>query len=181
MSRCSEKRSSSERSELMPAESTTPRRDFEDHVGPVMGDLRRYARSLTRNPTDADDLLQDTLTRAYVKFHLWEPGTNLVAWLVVMMRRIHLSGLSSLRARAKTASIEEWNGSHGPNQDLAVELQEVARGIRKLSQNHRRMIRVVAIREIPYDEAADHFNVPVGTVRSRLGRARNHLRSVLAH
>jgi RNA polymerase sigma-70 factor (ECF subfamily) len=165
----------------MPSESTSPSRDFEDHVGPVLGDLRRYARSLTRNPTDADDLLQDTLTRAFVKFHLWEPGTNLVAWLVVMMRRIYLSGLSSLRARARTAPIEEWNGSHGPNQDLAVELQEVARGIGKLSRNHRRMIRVVAIREIPYDEAADRLNVPVGTVRSRLGRARNQLRSVLAH
>jgi RNA polymerase sigma-70 factor (ECF subfamily) len=161
-------------------DSSLPKQAFEDQVAPLLGELRRYARSLTRNATDADDLLQETLLRAYRKFHLWQPGTNLTAWLVVMMRRIFLSSVASLRARAETTPIEDWDGAAEPDQVLAIEVRDVARGIRKLSRHHQQMIRLVAANETPYEEAAERFNVPVGTIRSRLGRARSQLKSLLA-
>ncbi|WP_343716079.1 RNA polymerase sigma factor [Inquilinus sp.] len=161
--------------------STSPKQAFEDQISPVLGDLRRYAAKLTRNTADADDLLQETLFRAYRKFHLWQPGTNLTAWLVVMMRRIFLSNVATLQARAETAPIEDWDGAAAPSQLLAIELQDVDRSIRKLSPEHQKMIRIVAANEIPYEEAAEQLDVPVGTVRSRLGRARSQLKTILAH
>jgi RNA polymerase sigma-70 factor (ECF subfamily) len=159
----------------------SPKQTFEHQITPVLGDLRRYAASLTRNPADADDLLQETLLRASQKFHLWQPGTNLTAWLVVMMRGIFLSNAATLQARAETAPIEDWNGAAAPSQLLAVELRDVDRSIRKLSPEHQKMIRIVAANETPYEEAAEQLKVPVGTVRSRLGRARSQLNAILAH
>ncbi|MGF6227570.1 RNA polymerase sigma factor (sigma-70 family) [Inquilinus ginsengisoli] len=100
--------------------SSLPKQAFEDHIAPLLGELLGYARSLTRNSTDADDLLQETLLGAYRKFHLWQPGTNLTAWLVVMMRRIFPSGVATLRARAETTPIEDGDGAAEPDQDLAM-------------------------------------------------------------
>ncbi|MGL4965730.1 MAG: sigma-70 family RNA polymerase sigma factor [Inquilinus sp.] len=159
-------------------DATLPEASFESLITPLLGDLRRFARSLTRNLTDTDDLLQETLLRAYRKFHLWEPGTNMMAWLVVMMRRIFFGSVGSVHGRVNNARIEECNGVVEPDQDLVIELRDVTRGISKLSWDHQQMIQVVAANEMAHDEAAEHFDVPVGTLRSRLGRARNQLKSL---
>src|SRR5690348_9171197 len=84
-------------------------------VAPVMAELRRYARNLTRNSADAEDLLQDTLLRAYTKFHLWQPGTNIAGWLSVVMKRVFLSQCER-RTRYVAMPIEDFDGPMQPSQ-----------------------------------------------------------------
>lgn len=156
--------------------STETTLQFNATVAPRVCDLRRYAISLTRNRADAEDLLQETLLRAAIKLHLWEPGTNIMAWLTVMMRRIFLSHHVSARHRSEHVSIEEWEGAVKPAQIDTVELREVQSRLGLLSKDHKDVIGYIAVGGASYDEAAQHFNVPVGTIRSRLCRARDQLR-----
>jgi RNA polymerase sigma-70 factor (ECF subfamily) len=146
-------------------------------VVPCIRDLRRLAIFLTRNPADADDLVQDTLFRAVRKLHLWQPGTNMMAWLVVMMRRLHLSHfIDSKHNRAKTIPIDDWDASTPATQMETIEVMEVAARWQDLSKDHREILDMVAVWGASYEEAAAQLRIPVGTIRSRLARARIHLR-----
>jgi len=146
-----------------------------------MPELKRYAVSLTRNAADADDLLQETMLRAALKLHLWEPGTNIMAWLVVMMRRLHLSNfVVGARNKAEMLPIDEWDAVVPATQNQAIELRELEVRWAALSKHHREVLETVAIGGASYEEAADRFRVPVGTIRSRLGRARICLREETA-
>lgn len=152
---------------------------FTSLVTQRMPDLRRYAASLTRNPTDAEDLLQETLMRAYCKFHLWQPGTNLMAWLVVMMRRLFLSKFVGHANRASSHfPIEDCEIAVPINQEQRVEIGRVQKSWPQLSHDHREVLEIVAVGGASYDEAASTLGVPVGTIRSRLGRARQSLRQL---
>ncbi|HEY9344854.1 MAG TPA: RNA polymerase sigma factor [Inquilinus sp.] len=152
-------------------------RQFLATVVPCIRDLRRLAIFLTRNSADADDLVQDTLFRAVRKLHLWQPGTNMMAWLVVMMRRLYLSHfIDSKHNRAKTIPIDDWDASTPATQMQTVEVMEVAARWQNLSKDHREVLDVVAVWGASYEEAAEHFHVPTGTIRSRLARARIRLR-----
>ena len=150
--------------------------EFTAAVGPVLCELRRYARSLTRNRADAEDLLQDTLLRAYTKFHLWEPGTNIAGWLCVVMKRVFLSQFER-RGRLVAVPAEEFDGPQPPSQDDVVNLARLGSAIGRLHRHHRELVEAVAINGDSYEEAANAFHIPIGTVRSRLGRAREYLRS----
>ncbi|MFE0758563.1 sigma-70 family RNA polymerase sigma factor [Inquilinus sp. NPDC058860] len=151
------------------------RPDFTAVVAPVLCELRRYARSLTRNSADAEDLLQDTLLRAYNKFHLWQPGTNIAGWLCVVMKRVFLSQLQR-RRRLIAMPAEDFDGPQPPSQDDALDLVRLGNAINRLQRPHRELVEAVAINGDSYEEAAQAFHIPIGTVRSRLGRARDHLR-----
>jgi RNA polymerase sigma-70 factor (ECF subfamily) len=161
----------------MPAVSAATERQFLSTVAPCMPDLRRYAMSLARNPADADDLVQETMLRAALKLHLWQPGTNIMAWLVVMMRRLYLSKfVSGAQNKAEMIPIDDWDAAVPATQTQAIELRELESRWPKLSKNHREVLELVAIMGASYEEAAERFQVPVGTIRSRLGRARICLR-----
>ncbi|MGK9169276.1 sigma-70 family RNA polymerase sigma factor [Inquilinus limosus] len=151
------------------------RADFTATVTPVVAELRRYARSLTRNGADAEDLLQDTLLRAYNKFHLWQPGTNIVGWLCVVMKRVFLSRLER-RNRLVASPVEDLDRPLPPIQDDALDLSRLRSAIARLHRHHRELVEAVAINGDSYKEAANAFHIPIGTVRSRLGRAREYLR-----
>jgi len=161
----------------MAAISAATERQFLAIVVPCIPDLRRYAMSLTRNAADADDLVQETALRATLKLHLWQPGTNIVAWLVVMMRRLHISkNLTGARNRAIVVSIDDWDVATPASQLEAVELSEVGDRWPTLSKDHQEILSLVAIGGASYDEAAAKLGVPIGTIRSRLARARVCLR-----
>jgi RNA polymerase sigma-70 factor (ECF subfamily) len=152
-------------------------RQFLATVVPCIRNLRRLAISLTRNSADADDLVQDTLFRAVRKLHLWQPGTNMMAWLVVMMRRLHLSHfIDNKHNRAKTIPIDDWDASTAATQLQTVEVMEVAARWQNLSKDHREILDMVAIWGASYEEAAEQLRIPTGTIRSRLARARTQLR-----
>jgi RNA polymerase sigma-70 factor (ECF subfamily) len=161
----------------MPAISAATERQFLATVAPCIPDLRRYAVSLTRNRADADDLIQETLLRAALKLHLWRPGSNIVAWLIVMMRRLHLSKfVSGKRNQTEMVPIEGWDLPAPANQTEAIEVREVEERWPSLSRSHREVLHLVAINGASYEEAAERLHVPIGTIRSRLARARNALR-----
>jgi RNA polymerase sigma-70 factor (ECF subfamily) len=160
----------------MSATTAATERQFLATVAPCIPDLRRHALGLTRNQADADDLIQDTLFRAVRKLHLWQPGSNMMAWLIVMMRRLYLSKIATLRAKTQTVPIDDWDAAVPATQMLAMELREVAARWAKLSKNHRDILTMIGIWGASYEEASRRLDVPMGTIRSRLARARSHLR-----
>jgi RNA polymerase sigma-70 factor (ECF subfamily) len=163
------------------AVSAATERQFLSTVAPCMPDLRRYAMSLTRNAADAEDLLQDTMLRAALKLHLWKPGTNIMAWLIVMMRRLYLSNfVVGGRNKSEMVQIDEWDAAIPASQNQVLELRELEGFWSKLSKDHQEVLELVAIGGASYEEAAHRFHVPVGTIRSRLGRARICLREQTA-
>jgi RNA polymerase sigma-70 factor (ECF subfamily) len=144
--------------------------------------LRRYARSLTTSRDEADDLAQDTLARAVGKVEQWRPGTNMRAWLFTIMHNAHISERRRIARRPRAAmdiSPENPGPPQAGNQMDACRLSEVARAYDQLSDDHREVLHLVVIENLSYDEAAEVMDCAVGTVRSRLSRARESLRSIL--
>ncbi|WP_395679738.1 RNA polymerase sigma factor [Inquilinus sp.] len=165
----------------MSAISAATEQQFIATVAPCIPDLRHFAVGLTRNHADADDLIQDTLFRAVRKLDLWQPGTNMMAWLVVMMRRLYLSKVTTVPYKAQIISIDDWEASTPATQLATIELLQVAARWATLSKDHRDILTMVTLEGNSYDEAAQRLEIPTGTVRSRLARARNHLREEMLH
>lgn len=140
--------------------------------------LRRYARYLTRDADQADDLVQEALMRSIAKIHTWQPGTNLRAWLFVILRNAYISEVRRAnRAPTDSAVAEDHPGlavSGGHESRMA--LVELRQAFDKLSVEHREVLHLVAVEGLKYEEAAEILEIPVGTVRSRLSRARTALR-----
>ena len=142
--------------------------------------LRRYARSLCRNVDDADDLVQECLLRAVRKLHQWERGTNLRSWLFVILRNVFINDRRRAGRSPVTSEGEMDYSRHGGpgNQEVRQELLEVQNAFIKLSGEHREILALVAIEGFEYEEAAGILDIPIGTVRSRLSRARIALKAL---
>jgi RNA polymerase sigma-70 factor (ECF subfamily) len=144
--------------------------------------LRRYARYLRREPDHADDLVQECLSRAIAKIDTWQPGTNLRAWLFVILRNCHIN---EIRRERRFLSIDDDTPGTEPtltvpgSQETRVALAEVRNAYLSLSEEHREVLLLVAIEGLQYEEASAILDVPLGTVRSRLSRARQALRQAL--
>ncbi|HZB91150.1 MAG TPA: sigma-70 family RNA polymerase sigma factor [Stellaceae bacterium] len=143
--------------------------------------LRRYARSLARDVIRADDLVQDCLCRAIQKCDLFHPDTNLRAWLFTILHNQHINNLRKTARERASASVEDVTQvlATRPNQLAWLEIRDVDRAFAALSQEQRQVLRLVALEGLPYGEAANILDLPVGTVRSRLSRAREVLRERL--
>jgi RNA polymerase sigma-70 factor, ECF subfamily len=142
--------------------------------------LRRYARALTRNRERADDLVQDTLSRALVKEQFWQPGTNLGAWLFTIMhnqnvnnvrRAVRESGMVDMEISATLPATTDPTASR--------QMFELERALAQLPLEQRQVILLVGLEGMSYEDAAGILSVPVGTVRSRLSRGRDILRKLL--
>jgi RNA polymerase sigma-70 factor, ECF subfamily len=143
--------------------------------------LRRYARALTRDRTSADDLVQSCLTRAIAKQHLWQPGTDLRAWLFTMLHNRHVSDLRKSTRDRHTISTEGTISmlSIEPDALHVLELRELEAVIAKLPRDQRQAIRLVGLEGMRYDQAASILGIPTGTLRSRLSRTREQLRTLM--
>ncbi|MBF5094993.1 sigma-70 family RNA polymerase sigma factor [Azospirillum sp. INR13] len=155
----------------------TPDTGFDRTLIACMADLRRFALHLTKDPAQADDLLQDCLERALRYRDRFEPGTNLKAWLCTILKNLHFSACKRVRRHAETEIAEDAMES-APEQDWKVLLRETGDAIRMLAPEHREVIRLVGIEGASYEEAAETLGVAMGTLRSRLCRARRCLRAV---
>jgi len=149
--------------------------EFERRVTECIPRLRRYARVLTGNSTAADDLVQDTLERAWSRLRLWRPGSDLRAWLFTIMHNVHVNGV---RRRRAEQTGEPLDIAIGGTQEQRLELRDVTRALAQLPPEYREVLLLVAVEEMPYAQAAAVLDVPLGTVMSRLSRARAQLLSL---
>ena len=142
--------------------------------------LRRYARALTGNRESADDLVQDSLERACSRFHLWRHGTNLRAWLFTIMHNVHANTVRRAKSRPiLTAMPENLDAVTRPAQHDRLELEALAESLDLLTDEHREVILLVGLEEMSYAETAGVLDIPVGTVMSRLSRARTRLKELM--
>jgi RNA polymerase sigma-70 factor, ECF subfamily len=155
--------------------------DFHRGLENELPRLRRYARALTRNGTKADDLVQDTLTRAIQKEHLWEPGTDLRAWLFTIMHNQSVNQLRHTMRENATVDLHAYSHALVARTDPTAsrQLREVERALAELPQEQHQVILLVGLEDMSYEDAASILNIPVGTVRSRPSRGPESLRKLM--
>lgn len=143
--------------------------------------LRRFARYLTRDRDYADDLVQETLYKAVKNIGSWQPGTNLRAWLLVILKNTFRNDLRRNKREVPASDMIEGSLEVAvPGaQDARMALLEVQEAFLHLSEEHREVLLLVAVEGLHYEEAAVVLDVAVGTVRSRLSRARAALREIV--
>jgi RNA polymerase sigma-70 factor, ECF subfamily len=142
--------------------------------------LRRYARVLLRRrPDAADDLVQDTILRGIEKMHLFASGTNLRAWLFTVMHNQYVNSIRRATRHGHEIEVEKVHLSAPATQTASLELRDLERAIDRLPDEQRITLLLIGLEGMKYEEVAQICNVPIGTVRSRLSRAREELRRML--
>jgi RNA polymerase sigma-70 factor (ECF subfamily) len=155
--------------------------DFGARVQELIPRLRRYARALTGERSAADDLVQDTLERAWNKLHLWRRGSDLRAWLFTIMHNVHVNQVRS-RAGATLVALDDEiaDAPVRATQSDLLEVRDIDSALRQLSLEQREVLLLVALERMSYGETAKTLRIPIGTVMSRLARGRERLRNALA-
>lgn len=142
--------------------------------------LRRYARALVRNQDNADDLVQDTLLRALSKIHLWQPGTDLRAWLFTLMHNQYVNFVRrAVREGTQTPIDAAIDLGHAASQHVSLQLRDLKAALDRLPDEQRAVVLLIGLEGMRYEEVAEILGVPVGTIRSRLSRAREALRQMM--
>ena len=142
--------------------------------------LRRYARALVSDRTLADDLVQDTLERALTQFHLWRHGSDLRAWLFSIMHNVHIDQVRNRMAKpSETLEDDAAELSTRATQADHLEVRDLDESLKRLPDEQREILLLVALEQMTYEEVAKVLRIPVGTVMSRLSRGREKLRAVM--
>ena len=168
--------------------------EFEREALPWLDDVYRFALSLTRDPNDADDVVQETYLRAYRSWHTYTPGSDCRRWLFTICRNAFLRSLERERPTVDIEDVER--DVIGAGQVYAAALEEgytdlfarmdilpsIERAVLELPEPFRATMVIVDIEDQPYDAAAEILGVPIGTIRSRLFRGRRMVQErLLAH
>jgi len=155
--------------------------DFGRLVEKEIPRLRRYAVALTRNMSRADDLVQDTLVRAIAKQRYWQCGTNLRAWLFTIMHNQNVNVVRrSVREGIAVEVDDTWPFLIAPTDPTAaLSLRDLDRALARIPEQQRQVILLIGLEGTSYEEAATILDVPVGTIRSRLSRGRDSLRTLM--
>lgn len=144
--------------------------------------LRRYARVLLGgHHASADDLVQDTLERAWRKIHFWRWGSDLRPWLFGIMHNLHVD--QARRGQIQTQSLEDTTVEVAvpPGQEGLLVMQNLQDALRHLPPEQRSVLLLVAVEQLSYQDVARTLGIPVGTVMSRLSRGRARLRELMDH
>ncbi|MDD7505000.1 MAG: sigma-70 family RNA polymerase sigma factor [Actinomycetaceae bacterium] len=167
---------------------------FETDALPFLDQLYGAAMRLTRNPQDAEDLVQETYAKAYGSFHQYKPGTNLKAWLYRILNNTFISNYRKAKRRpqeADAAEIEDWQeyraSTHQSTGLLSAEMEamanlpdtEIREAMDALPTDRRTAVYLADVEGFSYQEIADIMGTPIGTVMSRLNRGRKQLREIL--
>jgi RNA polymerase sigma-70 factor (ECF subfamily) len=146
----------------------------------MMPQLRVFARSLTRNPAAADDLVQDTIVKTLTNIASYREGSNLRAWMFTILRNTFYSDF-----RKHRREVEDAEGRHAgrlaelPRQDGFVDLEDFKRVFAQLHADHREVLTLIGASGCSYEEAAEICGCPVGTIKSRMNRARRRLSELM--
>ncbi len=165
------------RSDLNPNEIPA-QSSFEADLLFILPQIRAFGRFLAKNPTEAEDLVQDTLVRAIRSQHQFSPGTNLRAWTFTILRNIRVN-LNRTRQYEPLDEFESYAPTINPNQQDSAELKEVLRALDKLAPHYREVITLVRASGFTYEEVAAATGCKLGTIKSRLNRADIALRAAL--
>jgi RNA polymerase sigma factor (sigma-70 family) len=167
--------------DAQPAIETLNDADFKAELTLVIPQLRAFGRSLSGNRDTADDLVQETLMKAWSARKRFQAGTNMRAWTFIILRNIYLS---QMRRTRFTGNWDDLVADRilvtGPNQSGQLELADVQRGLQTLPEAQREALILVGAGGFSYEEAADICGVAVGTIKSRVARGRVALEAVLA-
>jgi RNA polymerase sigma-70 factor, ECF subfamily len=142
--------------------------------------LRALAISLCRNRDQSDDLVQDTMLRACAGIQSFKPGTNMCAWLCTIQRNHFYSEWRRRMKRSESAYDQAETVALKPSQIAQIEYDEVCQALAKLLPKQREALLLFAVSGLSYEEAARQCECPVGTIRSRISRARAALAKLLA-
>lgn len=150
----------------------------DDAIGEDLGVMRRYARSLARDDQDADDVVQDALVRAIERQETFQPTRSRRQWLLAIVHNVFISGKRREAAEARRdARFAETMVAHvDADQEHRARLAQLARVFAALPDHQRSVMHLVAVEGLTYQEASNVLDVPVGTIMSRLARARTALR-----
>ncbi len=154
---------------------------------PYMNDLYNFAYYLTKNKEEAKDLVQETVMRAYERIHQYAPGTNAKAWLLIILKNLFINQYRHKRRIPGRVSYEEYQSTAAEHPIIDTEREifdsplsgEVAAAFNNLPPDDRLIIYLADVVELKYKEIAHILDIPVGTVRSRLHRARKALKKML--
>lgn len=154
---------------------------FLDEIETHVPALRRYARALTRDTDRADDLVQDCLERAIRKQALWQPTGSLKSWLFRILLNLYRNELRTNRRRGEHVAVDTLlvEPSIAPAQPGRIALAEMSRAIDLLNVEQKEVLLLVVLDGMSYAEAAEALSIPIGTLMSRLGRARAALRTAV--
>ncbi|MDQ1078802.1 sigma-70 family RNA polymerase sigma factor [Pseudoroseomonas cervicalis] len=153
---------------------------IEDELLACLPDLRAYARSLTRNRHDADDLVQDAVVRMLNSADRFQPGTNFKAWAFTILRNRFLNEFVAKRRLTREMDDSELERiTVSARQDEGLELSDFQRIFHRLPEDHRSILTLVAGSGLPYEDVAKVLGCAVGTVKSRVHRARSALYALL--
>lgn len=141
--------------------------------------LRRYARAMVGNRGEADDLVQDTMERGWRKLSSWRRGSDMRAWLFGIMHNLYVDQLRKPALATDTLDDDTPVTPVRATQADGLELRDMEAALRLLPLEQREIVLLVALEEMTYEEVAATLRIPLGTVMSRLSRAREKLRASL--
>jgi RNA polymerase sigma-70 factor (ECF subfamily) len=153
---------------------------WRDDVVGLIPALRAFAWSLSHNGSDADDLVQDTLIKAWTNREKFEPGTNLRAWLFTILRNTYYTAVLRRRREVRD-ELGEYAGAlkTPPTQDWCVAMHALRDALQKLPEEHREALILVGAAGLSYEEAAEICGCALGTIKSRVNRARARLLKIM--
>jgi RNA polymerase sigma-70 factor (ECF subfamily) len=145
----------------------------------LMPSLHAFSRTLTRNPTDADDLLQEGLLKALVNIHQFTPGTNLKAWMFTIVRNTFYTNYKKKRREVAAPLEETGTAASEPTQDWTLTMEEVNTAMDHLPGDQKQALMLVGTSGMSYERAAEVCGCALGTIKSRVSRGRTKLRELL--
>jgi RNA polymerase sigma-70 factor, ECF subfamily len=155
--------------------------DTEQLIAEQIPKLRRYARALLGDPVRSDDLVQEALERALSRSHLWQPGTDIRAWMFTILHNVHVNNQRQRRYRDEYQELTDDRPELATpaTQERALEIRDLARGLQLLPAPQRQVVLLVGLEGMNYKQVAAVLDIPIGTVMSRLHRGREALRRLM--